>query len=147
MPLALSMTRAPAGTMACRRLISGICMRRDSNRALILRGDPFVLGKRPIEHASHHLARQVIVGRTEAATADDEVRPAQREPQCRCEFLAIVADLALADDVDPQEVELLGDEQRIRVDAGGREQFAADRDDAPRAFRPAIRVSPKSGRA
>ena len=35
-PLALSMTRAPAGTIACRRLMAGISMRRDSNRALIL---------------------------------------------------------------------------------------------------------------
>ncbi len=48
------------------------------------------------------------------------------------ELLPIVAGDTLHHDVDAERIELLGDEQRVRVDAKWRQKFAADRDDRRR---------------
>src|SRR5690606_24046361 len=45
------------------------------------------------------------------------------------DLAAVVPDDTLGDDVDAEQVELGGDEQRVGVVADGRQQLAADRDD------------------
>jgi hypothetical protein len=45
------------------------------------------------------------------------------------ELLAIIARHAFHHDVDAQRVQSIGDEQRVRVDAKRRQQFAANGDD------------------
>ena len=73
--------------------------------------------------------RHIVVGGSQAAGAHHEVGTRQRRTKHVRELLAIVAGDALHHDVDAQRVHLLGNEQRVRVDAKRRQQLAADGDD------------------
>ena len=94
LPRVFSMTRAPAGTIACRRLISGIGIAnpRAAKRARRCVGDRVVLSERPIECRRDRLPRHVIVGGTESAAEDHEVNATQRRRIEWRELLAVVAD-------------------------------------------------------
>ena len=98
LPRAFSMTRAPPGTIACRRLLSGI-------GSLIATGaeplaepcrDVSVLRQRPAERRRHRLPRHVVVGRAEAAAVHTtrSARASAARKHVR-ELLAIVAGHAL----------------------------------------------------
>ena len=92
-----------------------------------MRGDRFVLGEWPIEHRRHDLSRQVIVGRTKAAAHDDEIRASEPQPQHVLELGSVVADDSLCLHVDAEEVQLLGDEERVGVDLRWRQQSHCQR--------------------
>jgi len=61
-----------------------------------------VLRHRQFHHLRHDVARQVVVGRAEAAGEHDHVGTLQRLPQHRREIGALVADDRLDAQVDPE---------------------------------------------
>jgi hypothetical protein len=91
-----------------------------------MRGDGRILAQRAIEHGGHDLTRHIVVGRTETPAADDEVGTRPRQADRLRELVAIVANDGLVDHLDADTIELIGDEQRVGIDARGRQQLAAD---------------------
>ena len=88
-----------------------------------------VVLERPTDEIRDHLARQIVVGRSEPARENQQIASAQRIRHDRLQRRAIVAGNRLSLQVDPELVETLGDEERVRVDVGRRQHLAADRDD------------------
>ena len=86
--------------------------------------------ERQRERSREGVARDVVLGRAEAAGRDDQVDGPERGRQHLRELLDIVAEHGLQADVVADRVEPLGDRERVRVDAEWRQQLAADRDDA-----------------
>ena len=87
---------------------------------MLLQGDPGELGQR--------LARDIVVGRSEAACDDDERGLAGGEAKGLLDIRTFVIDAHRADTVQAQRVQSPGDEMGVSIRIGAREQFAA-RDD------------------
>ena len=69
---------APRGTIACRRLISGIVMPRRANRSRMRSTIASSTSSGTLEHARDRVARDVVLGRAEPAGADDQIGPVER---------------------------------------------------------------------
>src|SRR5207247_1451313 len=82
------------------------------------------------EDASHGVAGDIVLGRTEAAGEHDEIGPLERSAELRRELVDIVAHDGLEAHVVADGVQPFGDRKRVRVDAKRRQQLAADGDDA-----------------
>ena len=69
------MTSRAGGTIACRRLISRHRrgQRRATHSGAQVLDEAGVLGERAAEHVGHGLARQVVIGRTEAAAHHQQI--------------------------------------------------------------------------
>jgi hypothetical protein len=92
-------------------------------------GDRGVLHQRAADHVGHDDAREIVVGRPQAAAADHEIDAGQRVAYGVLELQPIVADDGLEHDVDTQPIQLVCDEQRIRIGSRRRQQLASDGED------------------
>ena len=85
--------------------------------------------QRAAKRVRHGVARQVILGGTQAAAQNDNIGLAQRFAHGRTQSRAIIAYDQLAQHFHPERVELIGEEQGVGVDAPRSEQLRADGDD------------------
>ena len=106
----------PCGTCAWRRLTAGIFQPRAANRRSMASMIAGVFLHRPSEVVRHHLARQVIVGRPEAAGEHHDAMPRKGMRDVRRQLGAVVADDRLERDGNAKVVQHLGDEERVGVD-------------------------------
>ena len=81
------------------------------------------------EHARHRVARDVVLGRTEPAGADDQIDRVERRRQHLGQLVDGIADHDLQANVVADGVQPLRDDERVRVDAKWRQHFAADGND------------------
>ena len=79
-----------------------------------------------VERHGDCIAREIVFGGSESARDDDELRGAQRAPDRAGQTLEIVADHVFGRHFDAQIVQLLGQEERIRIDALVRQHLGAD---------------------
>ncbi len=91
--------------------------------------DRFVEVERNLKQPRDGGSRDVVLGGAEPAGHHDQVGPSECRPQQLGELLDVVAGDQLEPHVDADFVEPLGDEQRIRIDAEGRQHLRADGDD------------------
>ena len=125
-PFGFGSTVAPRGTIACRRLMSGIVMPRRAKRSRSRSTIASSTSSGESEHARDGVARHVVFGRTEPAGDDDEIGPRQRALDDARQLADVVGDDRLEADVVADGVQPLGDEQRVGVDAKRRQHLAAD---------------------
>ena len=115
-PLAFGSTAAPRGTIACRRLISGIVMPRRRKRwriaSLIARSSD----SGQLERRRHHVARDVIVGGPEAADEDDQIRAAERAAENGGQVVGAIADDGLGAQRDAERTQPIGNRERVGVE-------------------------------
>ena len=128
-PFGFGTISAPSGTIACRRLMSGICSPRLANRAAERSTVASSSPHRAPERLGDDVPRQVIVGRAEAAREHDEIRASKRRREDGAEVLARVSDDRLRAHADAVLGQALGDEQRVGIETRRRQQLAADGDD------------------
>ena len=77
----------------------------------------------------HGLAGEIVFGGSEAAAEDENVGAEQAVLCCGNEAPPIVADDTLENYVDAQQIELLGEVERVGVHAEGREHLGTHRND------------------
>ena len=88
--------------------------------------DVGVIIQRAADEIGDNIARQVVVGRSEAARHDEQVASAQRVGDDCLQGNAIVAGNRLALQIDSELIQSLGDEQRVRVDVSRCQHLTAD---------------------
>ncbi len=105
---------------------------RDAARGeagLELGDDGGVLDQRPADHPGDGVARDVVVGRAEAAGQHDQVGPPHRVGDHAGQRIDAIADDVLGADADAEAGQAVGDGQRVGVEPRRHQQFAADGDD------------------
>ena len=88
-----------------------------------------VILERPTDKIRDNVTCEIVVGRAEPPRQNEQVAPAQRIRDDRLQDAAVVAGNSFPLQVDPDLVETLGDEQRIRIDVSRRQHLAADGND------------------
>lgn len=98
--------------------------------------------RRLADHLGDRLPRQVVVGRADAAGADDEIGVRGGVADGRHQPRQVVADLDDVEQLDPPRRQLLGEEGGVGVGQVALDQLAADREDvgAHRSPQPARRA-------
>src|ERR1700687_1569605 len=81
------------------------------------------------EKIRHRFAREVVLCRPEPARGDDQFHAVERLPERGAEIIAIVPYNRLSNDLDAKLVQLLGQEERIRIKTVRRQTFRTNRDD------------------
>ena len=120
---------APTGTIAWRRLLSGMRRPRDANMRRITSATPSsTTSSTPITSAIASRVMSSWVG-PEAAAHDHGVGPRQRGAQPVDDAGVVVAHLGLEEAVDAAGGELLADPGRVGVDDLAEQQLGADGDD------------------
>ena len=109
--------------------MSGIFMPRRAKRCSMLATIAASSISGSAEHLCDGFARQIVVGRTQAAGQHDEIDALERLPAQIAASAPVVADDGLGTQLDAERREPVGDEQRVRVEARGAEQLGADRND------------------
>ena len=116
-------------TSACRRLTSGIFKPRRANRCTSRSTISGYSTSGTTHDISQRIARDVVVGRPEAAGQDDEVDAIESAAQVLGDFAATVADDGLRSQLDAERSQPLREKERVRIEARRAQQLAADRDD------------------
>ena len=94
-----------------------------------------ILDERHTQHVSQRIARNIVVGRPEAAGQDHEVDAVEGAAQVLGYLTAVVPDDGLRSQLDAEGSEPLGKEERVRVEARRAQQLAPDRKDLGRSER------------
>src|ERR1700730_13827723 len=81
------------------------------------------------QQVSNRLPRQVILGRSKAAAGDDQWHTIQRVAKRLRKQIAIITDNRLPQHFNTNSIQLLREEERVRVQAVRREQCRANRND------------------
>src|SRR4029450_7823583 len=81
-----------------------------------------------LQHIGNNWPREVVVSRTEPAAADEKIHARQRVAYRGFKVAPIVADDRLEGDLDAEQIQLFGDEERVSVDLRRRQHLTADRD-------------------
>ena len=140
-PFGLASTTAPSSTCACRRLIVGhLQVAPGETRGDVL-DDVLMLDEGQSDRRRHRLARQIVVGRSQATGHHDEIDPRQRLPAQIGNQVPVVANHGFRAQLDAKRGETLGDEQRVGVEPRRAEQLPADGDHFRRAKWPLMRGS------
>ena len=92
-------------------------------------GNVGVEGQFAAERLGHGIAGDVVLGGSEAAGENQDGGAAHGVAHLRGQAVAVVADDALGDHFDAELVQLIGEVERVGVEAIGSEHLAADRDD------------------
>jgi hypothetical protein len=81
------------------------------------------------ERARQSVSRDVVFGRAESAGADDQIGRVERSRQHLRQLVDRVADHHFQADVAADGIQALRDDERIRIEAKGRQHLAANGDD------------------
>ena len=82
-----------------------------------------------LKHVGDHFPRDIVIGWPEPSAQHDQPGTFERVAHEIRQLGAIVADDTFDHDLDPEGVQLLGDVERVGVDAQRCQQLAAHRDD------------------
>ena len=91
--------------------------------------DALVYVEWEIEHRRHRLSGQIIVGRSQTAAQDEQVRAVQCLAEHSRQVIEIVTNDGLGPNVEAQLIETAGQKERIGVGPEGRQELAAHGDD------------------
>ena len=120
---------APSRTSACLALLGAIFQPRAAKRSSSCATSFGVASEVEAEGFGDGFAGEVVFGGAEAAAEDEDVGAEESVLRGRHEAAAVVADDAFEDYIDAEQVELLGEVERVGVHAVGSEQLGAHRDD------------------
>jgi len=113
--------------------LASIDLRHLETAPLEARADPggngLVLDERPLHDIGDDDARQVVIGGAEPPAADEQIDPLKHLTDREFQVSAVVAHDALERHPDAEQVQLLGDEQRVGIDLRRREHLASNGDD------------------
>ena len=116
-------------THACFWLRSGISRPRPEKKSRIISSRPVIDYRLFAEHLGDRFAGQIVLGRSDAARADDDVGVGQRPGDDFGDAVAVVADLGDEGDGDVEKGELLFEEGAVGIGDVAAEQLIADRED------------------
>jgi hypothetical protein len=81
------------------------------------RRDPRVFGQRSRKHLGHDLPRHIVIGRAEPSAADHQPDLIEGETNRSRQLRTVVTQHALVRDLDSEHIQLIGNQQRVGIDA------------------------------